>query len=78
MYTEPEHRGKGAAPALMHLLMNDFNADPGQALLCGTGSESAVRIYAKYGFVAIDPARTRGRVRCGATCRERPRAKCNC
>jgi GNAT superfamily N-acetyltransferase len=57
VYTEPEHRGKGAASALMQPLMDDFNAGPGQALLCGTGSESAARIYAKHGFVAIDPTR---------------------
>ncbi len=57
VYTEPEHRGKGAASGLMQFLMDDFNAGPGQALLCGTGSESAARIYARHGFVAIDPAR---------------------
>ncbi|MCD6359581.1 MAG: GNAT family N-acetyltransferase [Armatimonadetes bacterium] len=57
VYTEPEHRGKGAASVLMQALMDDFNAGPGQALLCGTGSESAARIYARHGFVALDPAR---------------------
>ncbi len=27
VYTEPEHRGKGAASALMQPLMDDFNAE---------------------------------------------------
>ncbi len=55
VYTEPEHRGKGAASALMEVCMNDFNAGPGQALFCGTGSPGAQRIYARHGFVPLYP-----------------------
>ena len=55
VYTEPEHRGKGAASALMETCMNDFNAGPGQALFCGTGSPSAQRMYASHGFVPLYP-----------------------
>ena len=57
VYTRPEHRGKGAASVLMQALMDDFNAGPGQALLCGTGSESAARIYARHGFVPLVASR---------------------
>jgi len=57
VYTEPEHRGKGAASALMEACMNDFNAGPGQALFCGTGSPSAQRMYARHGFLPLYPER---------------------
>jgi len=57
VFTRPEHRGKGAASALMQVLMDDFNAGPGKALLCGTGNESAARIYARHGFVPLIAAR---------------------
>jgi len=55
VYTEPEHRGKGAASALMEVCMRDFNAGPGQALFCGTGTPSAQRMYASHGFVPLYP-----------------------
>jgi len=53
VYTEPEHRGRGAASALMGALMQDLNAGPWQALFCGVGHHSAQRIYARYGFAPI-------------------------
>jgi len=57
VYTEPEHRGKGAASALMVALMDDLNAGPWQALFCGVGDPSAQRIYARHGFAPILPER---------------------
>jgi len=57
VYTKREHRGKGAASALMAACMEDFNAGPGGALFCGTGSLTAQRIYARHGFVPLDPAK---------------------
>ncbi|MGD9496024.1 MAG: GNAT family N-acetyltransferase [Armatimonadota bacterium] len=53
VYTEPEHRGKGAASALMAVLMDDFHAGPGQALFCSVGDRDAQRIYARHGFVPL-------------------------
>lgn len=57
VYTEPEHRGQGAASALMGPLMDDFLAGPGQALFCGVGDPSAQRIYARHGFAPLLPER---------------------
>lgn len=57
VYTEPEHRGQGAASALMGPLMDDFLAGPGQALFCGVGDPGAQRIYARHGFVPLLPER---------------------
>lgn len=57
VYTEPEHRGRGAASALMAALMDDLNAGPWQALFCGVGDPSAQRIYARHGFAPILPER---------------------
>lgn len=53
VYTQREHRGKGAASTLMAACMDDFNAGEGQALFCGTGTLLAQRIYAKHGFVPL-------------------------
>lgn len=56
VYTRPEERRKGAAQALMALLMADFRRRQGQALFLGTGYDSApYHIYHREGFRGLEP-----------------------
>ena len=56
VYTQPEDRRKGAARALMAMLMEDFRQRQGQALFLGTGYDSApFQIYHGEGFRGLEP-----------------------
>jgi len=56
VFTRPEERQKGAASALMSLVMDDFHIRGGQALFLGTGYDThPYHLYAKNGFVGVEP-----------------------
>ena len=56
VYTAPAHRRKGAAKALMGLLMEDFRHRQGKALSLGTGYDTVpYHIYKRFGFEPVRP-----------------------
>jgi GNAT superfamily N-acetyltransferase len=55
VWTEPQERGKAAAPLLLERLLEHFRARGGRALYLGTGFASApYRIYEKCGFRGVE------------------------
>ena len=59
MYVKPEHRGKGIARALAHLVIEEARARGYVRLRLGTlaSMQPAQNLYTSLGFVPIDPYR---------------------
>jgi len=56
VFTEPEHRRKGACTGVMDAQMEDFRRRDGEALYLGTGYDGpAYHIYASFGFESVYP-----------------------
>lgn len=55
VWTHPGERRKGASSALMRAALDDFRSRDGRALLLGTGSPVAMRMYEQLGFRNIEP-----------------------
>ena len=56
VFTDPKHRQKGAAKAIMAEQMEDFRRRSGKALFLGTGYDSvAYYIYYSFGFRSVYP-----------------------
>ena len=55
VYTDPDWRGQGLAPAVCGALLERFDAAGGQLMFLGTGNPSAARIYGSLGFVPFQP-----------------------
>jgi GNAT superfamily N-acetyltransferase len=56
VFTQEDARGKGAASALMTVVMHDFKTRGGRALYLGTAFDSpAFHIYRKHGFAPVEP-----------------------
>ena len=54
VFTEPEHRRKGACTGVMEAQMEDFRRRDGEALYLGTGYDGpAYHIYANFGFESV-------------------------
>ncbi|OGV65716.1 MAG: hypothetical protein A3K18_31835 [Lentisphaerae bacterium RIFOXYA12_64_32] len=60
VYTHVRHRKKGVTNVLMRFFLDDFNARPVRAALCGTGSPWVAAIYLRHGFRAVVPAAETG------------------
>ena len=56
VYTEPKHRQKGAAKAVMQCQMNDFRSRAGNAMFLGTGYDTIpYHLYKSFGFRSVEP-----------------------